>query len=168
VNLLMFEGAYYLVSARGTGDWVRNVQAAGELDLVVGRRRAHYRSEEMIDADKNPVLRSYLKRWKAEVGVFFDGVDAGSSDSELQPSLRNTRFSVWSRPISDASSRCCTSRRALPAPDAHVVPEPGPEPTPAAAPRSGPPPVSRGGARAAEIVAAARRILEEEGPERSR
>jgi hypothetical protein len=38
----------------------------------------------MIDADKNPVLRSYLKRWKAEVGVFFDGVDAGSSDSELQ------------------------------------------------------------------------------------
>lgn len=47
----------------------------------------------------------------------------------------------------------------------HVVPEPGPEPTPAAAPRSGPPPVSRGGARAAEIVAAARRILEEEGPE---
>jgi hypothetical protein len=84
VNLLMFEGAYYLVSARGTGDWVRNVQAAGELDLVVGRRREHYRSEEMIDADKNPVLRSYLKRWKAEVGVFFDGVDAGSSDSELQ------------------------------------------------------------------------------------
>ena len=84
VNLLMFEGTYYLVSARGTGDWVRNVRAAGELDLVVGRRREHYRSEEMIDADKNPVLRSYLKRWKAEVGVFFDGVDAGSSDSELQ------------------------------------------------------------------------------------
>ena len=49
-----------------------------------GRKRIRADQQEMIDADKNPVLRSYLKRWKAEVGVFFDGVDAGSSDSELQ------------------------------------------------------------------------------------
>jgi hypothetical protein len=29
------------------------------------------------------VLRAYLKRWKAEVGVFFDGASADSSDEEL-------------------------------------------------------------------------------------
>jgi hypothetical protein len=30
------------------------------------------------------VLRAYLKRWKAEVGVFFDGVSGDSPDAELQ------------------------------------------------------------------------------------
>jgi deazaflavin-dependent oxidoreductase (nitroreductase family) len=84
VNLLKFEGAQYLVSARGVGDWVLNVEAAGELDLVVGRHRQHYRAVELADTEKNPVLRSYLERWKAEVGVFFDGVDANSSDADLQ------------------------------------------------------------------------------------
>ena len=29
------------------------------------------------------MLRAYLKRWKAEVGVFFDGVDAGSTDDDI-------------------------------------------------------------------------------------
>jgi hypothetical protein len=35
-------------------------------------------------ADRVPVLRAYLKRWKAEVGVFFGGVSADSSDAELR------------------------------------------------------------------------------------
>jgi hypothetical protein len=30
------------------------------------------------------VLRAYLKRWKAEVGVFFGGVGADSSDEQLR------------------------------------------------------------------------------------
>ena len=29
------------------------------------------------------MLRAYQKRWKAEVGVFFDGVDASSSDEAI-------------------------------------------------------------------------------------
>lgn len=29
------------------------------------------------------ILREYLRRWKAEVGKFFDGVDATSTDDEL-------------------------------------------------------------------------------------
>ena len=32
---------------------------------------------------RSPILRAYLKRWKAEVGVFFDGVGPDSSDDEL-------------------------------------------------------------------------------------
>jgi hypothetical protein len=30
------------------------------------------------------VLRAYLKRWKFEVGVFFDGVGPDSSEDELR------------------------------------------------------------------------------------
>ena len=35
------------------------------------------------DADKPEILRAYLKRWKAEVGVFFDGTSASSTDEQL-------------------------------------------------------------------------------------
>lgn len=85
VNLLTFEGRQYLVSPRGHTQWVRNVRANnGGLDLLVGRRRTRYVATELADADKPDVLRAYLRRWKAEVGIFFEGVDADSSDEELQ------------------------------------------------------------------------------------
>ena len=85
VNLLAHGGAEYLVSARGNGQWVRNVRAAGgRLDLLIGRRREHLVAVELADADKADVLRAYLRRWKAEVGVFFDGVTADSTDKELR------------------------------------------------------------------------------------
>ncbi len=29
------------------------------------------------------MLRAYLTKWKAEVGMFFDGADGNSSDAEL-------------------------------------------------------------------------------------
>jgi deazaflavin-dependent oxidoreductase (nitroreductase family) len=84
VNLLTWEGAEYLVSPRGEGQWVRNVRAAdGQLHLLLGSRRTAYRAVELADAEKVPVLRAYLRRWKAEVGVFFDGTSAESSDAEL-------------------------------------------------------------------------------------
>ena len=38
---------------------------------------------EVPDEDKPPVLRRYIKRWKWEVGVFFDGVDGNASDATL-------------------------------------------------------------------------------------
>jgi deazaflavin-dependent oxidoreductase (nitroreductase family) len=85
VNLLTLDNNQYLVSARGTGQWVRNVRAAdGQLDLLVGRTRQHWVATELTDDEKAPVLRAYLKRWKAEVGVFFEGVSANSTDDELR------------------------------------------------------------------------------------
>ena len=85
VNLLTLDHQQYLVSPRGEGQWVRNVRAAGgRLATLVGSRREEWVAHELVDdADKVPVLRSYLKRWKLEVGVFFDGVSADSSDEEL-------------------------------------------------------------------------------------
>lgn len=85
VNLLSIEDNQYLVSARGTGQWVRNVRAAGgHLDLLLGRTRQHWVATELTDDEKPPVLRAYLRRWKVEVGVFFEGVSASSSDDELR------------------------------------------------------------------------------------
>jgi len=84
VNVLELDGRRYLVSPRGEGEWVRNVRAAGgHLDLLLGRRREHRVATELADADKVAVLRGYLRRWKAEVGVFFDGVTADSTDAEI-------------------------------------------------------------------------------------
>jgi deazaflavin-dependent oxidoreductase (nitroreductase family) len=85
VNLLHLDGRDYLVSARGEGQWVRNVRAAGgEFDLQLGKRQEHRKAEELADDAKVPVLRAYLRRWKAEVGVFFDGVGPDSSDDEIR------------------------------------------------------------------------------------
>ena len=84
VNLLTVDGTRYLVAPRGVTQWVRNLRAAGEGELRVGRRGENFVAHEIADADKMPILRAYLKRWKAEVGVFFDGVSAKSSDDELQ------------------------------------------------------------------------------------
>ena len=84
VNLLTLDGHQYLVSARGEGEWVRNVRAAGgRLALLLGRRREHRTAHEVADADKSEILRAYLRRWKAEVGVFFEGVGPDASTDEL-------------------------------------------------------------------------------------
>jgi deazaflavin-dependent oxidoreductase (nitroreductase family) len=84
VNLLTYEADRYLVAPRGETQWVRNVRVAGAGELRVGRRTESFRATELADEEKVPILRAYLKRWKAEVGVFFDGVSAKSSDDELR------------------------------------------------------------------------------------
>ena len=83
VNVLTYEGRRYLVAPRGQTQWVRNLRAAGGGELRVGRRVETFTATELADADKPAVLREYLRRWKFEVGVFFDGVDAKATDAKL-------------------------------------------------------------------------------------
>jgi deazaflavin-dependent oxidoreductase (nitroreductase family) len=83
VNLLNVDGDEYLVAPRGTTQWVRNLRAAGTGELRVGRRVEVFTARELADADKPALLREYLRRWKAEVGVFFDGVGPDATDAEL-------------------------------------------------------------------------------------
>lgn len=84
VNLLTIDGTEYLVAPRGETQWVRNLRAAdGCVDVVIGRRRESRTATEVTGPDTIDVLRAYLRRWKAEVGVFFDGVGPDSSDAEL-------------------------------------------------------------------------------------
>ena len=84
VNLLSFEGQRYLVAPRGNTQWVRNLRAGCEGRLLVGPRSEHFTATELSDDEKTPVLRAYLKRWKFEVGVFFDGVGPDSEEQELR------------------------------------------------------------------------------------
>ena len=83
VNLLTLDGQRYLVAPRGTTQWVRNLRAAGGGTLRLGRRRETFTPTELPDEAKDGVLRAYLEEWAWEVGKFFDGLTASSSDAEL-------------------------------------------------------------------------------------
>jgi deazaflavin-dependent oxidoreductase (nitroreductase family) len=83
VNLLTIDDAHYLVAPRGITQWVKNLRVAREGELRVGKKIDHFRATEIADGDKPPILRAYLKRWKAEVGAFFDGIGPDASDEEL-------------------------------------------------------------------------------------
>jgi deazaflavin-dependent oxidoreductase (nitroreductase family) len=83
VNLLPFDGEEYLVSPRGHTQWVRNIRVSGGGRLLLGRRVREFTATELADDLKAAVLRAYLKRWAWEVGMFFDSVDAKSSDEQL-------------------------------------------------------------------------------------
>ena len=84
VNLLEIDGRHYLVSPRGEGEWVKNLRSDnGHLTLLLGRRRDERTAQELTDAEKAPIIRAYLRKWKMEVGVFFDGVTADSPEGEI-------------------------------------------------------------------------------------
>jgi deazaflavin-dependent oxidoreductase (nitroreductase family) len=84
VNLLDLGGVRYLVAPRGHTQWVRNLRVAGEGDLLLGRGREHFHASEIADAEKEEILRAYLRRWKWEVGQFFSGVGPDTSSAELE------------------------------------------------------------------------------------
>jgi deazaflavin-dependent oxidoreductase (nitroreductase family) len=83
VNVLPLDGARYLVAPRGNTQWVRNLRAAGEGELMLGGKRERFRAVEVAEADREPILRAYLRRWKWEVGQFFAGVGPDSTVEEL-------------------------------------------------------------------------------------
>jgi deazaflavin-dependent oxidoreductase (nitroreductase family) len=83
VNVLTLGDSRYLVAPRGHTQWVRNLRAAGEGDLLLGSRREGFKATEVADPDKEPILRAYLRRWKWEVGQFFAGVGPDSPASDL-------------------------------------------------------------------------------------
>ena len=63
---------------------MRNVRAAdGHLVLILGRRRQLRTAVEVPVGERADILRTYLRRWKFEVGMFFDGVGPDSSDAEF-------------------------------------------------------------------------------------
>ncbi|HWE65435.1 MAG TPA: nitroreductase/quinone reductase family protein [Acidimicrobiales bacterium] len=85
VNLLTLGSNQFLVAARGETEWVRNVRAAdGHLVLLLGRKRQLCTAVEIPLAERTPILRAYLERWKFEVGMFFQGVGPDSTDAEFE------------------------------------------------------------------------------------
>jgi deazaflavin-dependent oxidoreductase (nitroreductase family) len=99
VNLLTYEGRRYLVAPRGETQWVRNLRAVGTGELRLGNRAEEFRGRELADDEKVPVLRAYLKRWKAEVGVFFEGTGPDSSAEEIRAiAPKHQAFEVLAAP----------------------------------------------------------------------
>ena len=82
--LTLADGERYLVAPRGNTQWVRNLRAVGTGELHIGRKVEPFTATEVADDDKPAILRAYLKRWKFEVGVFFDGVDAKAPEGTLR------------------------------------------------------------------------------------
>jgi deazaflavin-dependent oxidoreductase (nitroreductase family) len=102
VNLLTLDDQRYLVSPRGITQWVRNLRVAGTGELRVGRRVETFTAEELPDDAKAPVIRAYLQRWKWEVGAFFPGLSAKSSDAELTAVASGFPvFRVTGKPLRD-------------------------------------------------------------------
>lgn len=84
VNPLDLDGERYLVAPRGHVQWTRNMRAAGGGRLLLGRKVEEFTATELSDDEKPPVLRAYIKAWRSEVGVFFDGVGAEATTEELR------------------------------------------------------------------------------------
>lgn len=84
VNLLTLDGERYLLAPRGHVQWTHNMRAAGGGRLVLGKKTEEFTAIEVPDDAKPPILRAYLERWKAEVGVFFDGVGPDSTEEQLR------------------------------------------------------------------------------------
>jgi len=84
VNVLVVDGQRYLVAPRGHTQWVRNLRASGRGRLLLGRHAAPFTATELPDAEKTPLLRAYLKRWKFEAGMFFEGVGPDSPEEDFR------------------------------------------------------------------------------------
>jgi len=83
VNLFTHEGERYLLAPRGHTQWVRNLRAAGEGELRLGRRIQRFTPVEITDPDKPALIRLYLRKWAWETGAFFDGLKADSPEADI-------------------------------------------------------------------------------------
>jgi deazaflavin-dependent oxidoreductase (nitroreductase family) len=84
VNVLTVDGVDYLVSPRGTTQWVRNVRAAGVVDVGPRWHRRELRAAEVADSAKPDVLRRYLDKWYWEVKGHIAGLTPNCGDDELR------------------------------------------------------------------------------------
>jgi deazaflavin-dependent oxidoreductase (nitroreductase family) len=84
VNVLTVDGTEYLVSPRGNTQWVRNVRAAGVVDIGPRWHRRRRAATEVADAAKPEVLKRYLDKWYWEVKGHIAGLTPDSGDDELR------------------------------------------------------------------------------------
>ena len=84
VNVLTVDGVDYLVSPRGSTQWVRNVRAAGAVEVGPRWHRRRQRTTEVADAAKPDLLRRYLDKWYWEVKGHIAGLTPDCGDDELR------------------------------------------------------------------------------------
>ncbi|HUB54048.1 MAG TPA: nitroreductase/quinone reductase family protein [Mycobacterium sp.] len=84
VNVLRVDGVDYVVSPRGNTQWVRNVRAAGVVDVGPRWRRRRLRTTEVADPAKADLLKRYLARWYWEAKNHIAGLTPDSGDDEIR------------------------------------------------------------------------------------
>jgi len=84
VNLLTVDGVDYLVAPRGDTEWVRNVRAAGNVQLGPRWHRRTARATEVRDEDKPALLHRYLQRWYWQVKGHMAGLTPDSGAEALR------------------------------------------------------------------------------------
>ncbi len=107
VNPLDLDGETFLVAPRGTTQWVKNLRAVNEGELQIGRKTRRFRGDEIADADKLPILKTYLDKWAWEVGTF--------SRSRRTPPTRRFAGSRTCTRSSESSVTAARSRGYSPA-----------------------------------------------------
>ncbi|MBM7366818.1 nitroreductase/quinone reductase family protein [Gordonia hydrophobica] len=93
VNVLDSDGRRFVMSPRGTTQWVQNVRAGGAVTLRHGRHSETVRLVELADDAKPDLLREYLRRWGWQVSAFVNGLTADSSDADFHAAA--ARFPVF-------------------------------------------------------------------------
>ncbi|MDZ4825623.1 MAG: nitroreductase/quinone reductase family protein [Actinomycetota bacterium] len=66
-----YEGARYLVTPRGETQWVRNVRAAGTLELRSKKKATKYRANEVAVAERAPIIAAYREKAGRTVSAYF-------------------------------------------------------------------------------------------------
>lgn len=88
VNLMEIGGRQILVAPRGRTQWVRNVEAAGEITLKRGSKRLRFGLQPIAEEQKPPILKEYLDRYASAVAKFFP-VKPGSPAEAFRPIAAN-------------------------------------------------------------------------------
>ena len=84
----------WLVAPYGDRNWVKNARAAGEVELLRGRRRERLAVEELPPEQAVPVLRRYYELGRVTRPFF--GVDLDSSDEAwLAEAPSHPVFRLW-------------------------------------------------------------------------
>lgn len=84
VNLVEAGGKKYLVAPRGRTQWVRNIEASGELSLKRGGFIQRFRPRALSEEEKLPLLKFYLDSFPRAVQRYFP-IPAGSPPEAFRP-----------------------------------------------------------------------------------
>ena len=71
VCIVQYGGVWYIVAPRGTTQWVRNARTSGHVTLRAGSRRNEYALREIPSAERAPILKAYLARYRTYVQRYF-------------------------------------------------------------------------------------------------
>jgi deazaflavin-dependent oxidoreductase (nitroreductase family) len=82
VYIIEHGGIWYIVAPRGNTQWVRNARVSGRVTLRAGSRRTEYSLREIPVADRAPILKDYLARYRKYVQRYFKVRD-GAPESEF-------------------------------------------------------------------------------------